>query len=387
MDIGTLEERLKSIQAVDLVSAELSASISNGDSNRTDLLLDTIANTSKISKPSIAILLKKSLDIIEQNNTPLTERIRIYNRLIGWAEKNRRTLLKLDFDIRKIEGLLLMKNYNEALQLISTTVKVLKRADDKLGLVKLYYLESKVFYALKNISRAKSSLTLSKSTATFVYCPPFLQAKIDLLSSMYAADEKEYSISTGYIIEALDGFSLSHDAQMTVLCCRYLLLIKIMNGKAVEIESLMQHKDAFVAHREDPSIRMLCSIGKCVIERDLRKCRDIVDENAELIKSDEFMINHLRSLCDTLIDANILKIIEPYSNINIEYIGNVLNFNLDVIEDRLRKMILDEKIIGDIDQETMCINIQNKEVKKSYRTEAEEILDVLGDTINTILTK
>ncbi|KAH9385159.1 26S proteasome regulatory subunit N6 [Nematocida major] len=387
MNISSLEEKLKSSQAIDLVSSELMSSVLNGTSERTDLLLDTVANTSKISKPSIAILLKKALDVLEQNSAPLPERIRIYNRLIEWAEKNKRSLLKIDFDIRKIEGLLLMGEHNDALRLISETVQVLKKADDKLALVKLYYLESKVFYALKNISKAKSSLTLSKSTATFVYCPPFLQAKIDLLSSMYSADEKEYTISTGYIIEALDGFVLSHDAKMTVLCCRYLILIKIMNGKAAEIESLLQSKDAFVQSRDDECIKILCSIGKCVLDRDLRKCRSIVYENMSLIESDEFLMNHLKSLCDSLIDSNILKIIEPYSNINIEYIGNVLNFSLDVIENRLRRMILDEKIKGDIDQETMCINIQRNEAKKSHRAEAEEILDVLDDTINTILTK
>ncbi|KAI5190393.1 26S proteasome regulatory subunit N6 [Nematocida minor] len=387
MDIGLLEEGLKSPNAVELFTKELMKAITDGDSARTDALFSAVANASTISKPSIAILLKKSLDAIEKNSTPLQERIRIYNKLIEWAEVNRRNLLKIDFDMRKIEGLLLMGKYSEALELISTTAKVLKRADDKLGLVKLFYLESKVFYALKNISKAKSSLTMSKSTATFVYCPSFLQAKIDLLSAMYAADEKEYSISTGYIIEALDGFTLSQDQEMSVLCCRYLILIKIMNNKAVEIESLSQNKPVLQQHKDDACIKMLYEIGKCVLDRDLRKCRDIVDENVKLIESDEFLTNHLRCLCDNLIDSNILKIIEPYSNINIEYIAKVLNFNLDVIEDRLRRMILDEKIKGDIDQETMCINIQKSEDKKSHRAEAEEILNVLEDTISTILTK
>ncbi|KAI5166528.1 26S proteasome regulatory subunit N6 [Nematocida sp. AWRm78] len=387
MDISTLEENLKGTKAVELLSREILNSISQGDTARTDLLFDTVANTSKISKPSIAILLKKSLDGIEKSSTEIEERIRIYNRLIQWAEAHKRNLLKIDFDIRKIEGLFLMKDYEGALDLIRTTVKLLKKADDKLGLVKLFYLESKVFYALKNISKAKSALTLSKSTATFVYCPSFLQAKIDLLSGVYAADEKEYSISAGYIIEAMDGFSLAGDKEMTAQCCRYLILVKILDNKSAEIPSLLQNKVTSSVSKNDQCINMLSSIGKCVINRDLRQCKDIIDKNMTMIEADEFLMNHLISLCDSLIDANILKIIEPYSNINIEHIGNILNFSIEVIEDRIRRMILDEKIKGDIDQETMCINIQRDEVKKNYREEAEEILNVLSDAINTIISK
>lgn len=387
MDIVLLEEGLKSKNALEIFNRELEKAISERDLSRTDVLFDTVTNTTKISKPSIAILLKKSLDTLEKNRTSLYERIRIYDRLIGWAERNRRNLLKIDFNIRKIEALLLLGSYDEALELISETAKVLKRADDKIGLVKLYYLESRVFYMLKNISKAKSSLTQSKSTATFIYCPPYLQAKIDLLSAIYTADEKDYLSATGHIIEALDGFSLSQDQDMALLCCRYLILIKIMDRKADEIESLQQNKTSMTPHKNDQCIKLLCEIGKCVLDRDLRRCKDLVDENMKLIESDEFITNHLRLLCDSLIDSNILKIIEPYSNINIQYIGDALNFSLDIIEDRLRNMILNGRIKGDIDQETMCINIQKTLPSRGHRAEAEEILGVLEDTLNTILTK
>ncbi|EIJ92937.1 uncharacterized protein NEPG_02336 [Nematocida parisii ERTm1] len=112
MDISALEENLKGTKAVELLSREILNSISQGDTARTDLLFDTVANTSKISKPSIAILLKKSLDGIEKSSTEIEERIRIYNRLIQWAEAHKRNLLKIDFDIRKIEGLF----FNEGLR-------------------------------------------------------------------------------------------------------------------------------------------------------------------------------------------------------------------------------------------------------------------------------
>ncbi|KAI5137206.1 26S proteasome regulatory subunit N6 [Nematocida ausubeli] len=386
MDIAALEDKLTSTHALEIFSTELSKSISQGDTNRTDLLIDTASNTKNLSKPSIAILLKSSLDALEKQQINPKERIRIYNRLIDWAQNNKRTLLKIDFDIRKIEGLLQLREYTAALDLIQQTVKLLKRADDKIGLVKLFYLESKVYYALHNISRAKSALTLSKSTATLVYCPSYMQAKIDLLSGVYAADEGEYGISAGYLVEAMDGFILSRDYSMGLICYRYLLLVKVMDGRSGEINSIIVNKGS-VFEEKDPVVDMLCKISTCVVNRDLQGCQKIVDSGSNLLGSDGFLMEHLRALCNSLIDANILKIIEPYSNISIGHIAEVLGFGVDVIEDRVRRMILDEKIRGDIDQETMCINIQKAQDGNNYRKEAQDILGILSETIDTILGK
>lgn len=435
-----ISEELKGKNGVEVFSSELVKSIEEANQSRTNELFDVLIN-SALSKSNIIIVIKKSLDRIERNNSSLYERIRIYDRLIKWSEINRRNLLKTDLEIRKIETLILLSKYTEAIELISSTNKKLKRTDDKLGLVKLYYLESKVFYLLKNLSKAKSSLTISKSTATFIFCPVLLQAKIDLLSSIYAADEKEYSISSNYIIEAIDGFTLSNETGLSILSIRYLILIKILDNKSAEIDSIIDRykikrnkigrasqagdgsnrsgsgPNGSINGVSEPSNRLgssssgsvngsdrlstgssksdrmvtdrvidlLVSISEYVMDRDINKCKELIDSNLELIREDDFLISHLRILCDNLVDANILKIIEAYSSIDIKYIGDRLNFSLEIIEDRIRRMILDEKIKGEIDQETMSINIYRENTGSNHRVEAEEILNVLEDTIETIV--
>ncbi|OAG28872.1 26S proteasome regulatory subunit N6 [Nematocida displodere] len=385
--IETLEEKLTSIESRTMIKEAVSSALRESNIESVHAILDMIANTKKIAKATSAILLKEVLDILEREGIDKHQTISVLDRMIGWSEKNKRNLLKLDFKMRKADTLLALQEYKQCLSLIAETAKVLKQADDKIGLVKLYYLESKVYYELKNLPRAKSALTLSRSTSTLVYCPPFLQAKMDLLNGIYLADEKDYKTSTAYLLEALEGFSLSQNQEMVVQCARYLLLMRIMENKSGEARTLLTHK-LISPHKKDKCLQILGSVNECVSDRNLRECNDIIQKNLHFISNDQFLMNHLVYLCDTLIDSNILKIIEPYSNISIEYIGKTLDFDVPTIENRLRRMILDERIKGTIDQESMCINItQTSSHGKCGQREMGEILSVLSEATVAISQK
>ncbi|KAI5172456.1 26S proteasome regulatory subunit N6 [Nematocida sp. LUAm3] len=383
MDVKALEKVLSEANPMRKISEQVSLSIKHNNPQEIEILLEAIAESKTISKASSSILLKNTLDILEKEGLNKKQTMALYDKMISWASSNKRNLLKLDFKMRKAELLLALSEYKECLSLIDETAKVLKQTDDKLGLVRLYYLESKVYYELKNLPKAKSSLTLARSTLTFVYCPPRLQAKIDLLNGIYLADEREYKTATAHILEALEGFSIAQDKKETVRCGRYLVLMKTMEGKTKEAFATLSHK--FLSpHKSDKCIEMLCKITKCVEERNLKKCNEIIHSGMQDISSDAFLMSHLVYLCDNLIDSNILKIIEPYSTISVQYIGEVLGFDIPTIENRVRRMILDGRIKGNIDQETMCIIIKTQKTKEKQHSSISEVLSVLSDATSVI---
>lgn len=75
----------------------------------------------------------------------------------------------------------------EAAGVIDPILMKVRKADDKLLLVELYLLESKINYRVNNYTKAKASLTASRANANNVYCQPVVMAEIDLMSGILYA--------------------------------------------------------------------------------------------------------------------------------------------------------------------------------------------------------
>ena len=115
----------------------------------------------------------------------------------------------------------------EALSLINNLLRELKRLDDKMILTEVHLLESKVNYALANMPKAKAALTSARTAANSIYCPPLLQAQLDMQSGVLLAEDKDYKTAFSYFFETLEGYS-AQDEPNAVSALKYMLLCKIM---------------------------------------------------------------------------------------------------------------------------------------------------------------
>ena len=101
--------------------------------------------------------------------------------------------------------------------------------DDKMMLVEVQLLESKACYALRNVPKSKAALTSARTTANSIYCPPLLQAALDLQAGILHAEEKDFKTAFSYFVETLEAYS-THDDPKAVLALKYMLLCKIMTA-------------------------------------------------------------------------------------------------------------------------------------------------------------
>lgn len=62
--------------------------------------------------------------------------------------------------------------------------------DDKALLVEVQLLESKTYHALSNLPKARAALTSARTTANAIYCPPKLQAALDMQSGVFALNQQ-----------------------------------------------------------------------------------------------------------------------------------------------------------------------------------------------------
>lgn len=64
--------------------------------------------------------------------------------------------------------------------------------DDKALLVEVQLLESKTYHALSNLPKARAALTSARTTANAIYCPPKLQAALDMQSGVFVLPHQSY---------------------------------------------------------------------------------------------------------------------------------------------------------------------------------------------------
>ena len=76
---------------------------------------------------------------------------------IAWAEAEKRTPLRLHLQNTLAEAYYKVAEYNEALNGIKALLREVKKSDDKLFLVSIFLLESRVQHALQHLPRARVS--------------------------------------------------------------------------------------------------------------------------------------------------------------------------------------------------------------------------------------
>lgn len=68
------------------------------------------------------------------------------------------------------------------------------------------------------------------------------------------------------------------------------------------------------------------------------------------LSADPIIRAHLSALYDTLLEQNLLRIIEPYSRVEIDHVASSVGQPVREVEVKLSQMILDKTLAGVLDQ-------------------------------------
>lgn len=97
---------------------------------------------------------------------------------IEWARAEKRSFLRQRIEMRLSTLLIETEEYQQATQLVNGLLTEVKRLDDKLLLVDVHLIESRLHHLLVNTPKSKAALTAARSAANSVYVPPSLQVRI-----------------------------------------------------------------------------------------------------------------------------------------------------------------------------------------------------------------
>ncbi|XP_055931226.1 26S proteasome non-ATPase regulatory subunit 11-like [Argiope bruennichi] len=338
-----------------------------------------------VSKAKATKLVRTLVDLFLDMEASTGLEVELCLECIEWAKQEKRNYLRQALEARLISLYYDTGKYTEALSLGGVLLKELKKLDDKNLLVEVQLLESKVYHCLTNFPRARAALTAARTTANGIYCPPKLQAALDLQSGiLHAADEKDFKTAFSYFFEAFEGYESVDDAK-AVVSLKYMLLSKIMLGDSDDVLSLTMGKLALKYAGID--VDAMKAIAAASSKRSLAEFQEALKKYKKQLVEDPIIRAHLDALYDTMLEKNLCRIIEPYSKVQLKHVAGVIELPLPTVEKKMSQMILDKKLNGILDQGQGILKIfEVSDSDKTYEA-ALETIHCLEKVVDSIYQK
>ena len=310
--------------------------------------------------------------------------IAVTKSCIEWATSERRGFLRQNLETRLVTLYIAKQSYYEALTLINSLLKELKRLDDKLVLVEVQLLESRVYHALGNVAKGRAALTSARTSAASVYTPPLLQAGLDMQSGKLHAEDKDFNTAFSYFIEALDGYHTQDEPEKATAALQYMLLCKIMLNLVDDVNQLMTSKQA--VKYAGKNLEAMKAVARAHSNRSLEEYERALGDYRHELGSDPFIRNHLRRLYDAMLEQNLIKVIEPFSRVEIAHIAKMVGLDTQQVERKLSQMILDKVIIGVLDQGAGCLIIYDETERDEGYDSALATIEKLSSVVDVLYT-
>ncbi|KAI9852943.1 MAG: 26S proteasome regulatory subunit rpn6 [Thelocarpon superellum] len=339
---------------------------------------------SSFAKAKTAKLVRQLLDLFSTIPNTTDTQISVTKSCIEWAISERRGFLRQNLETRLVSLYMAKQSYYDALNLINSLLKELKRLDDKLVLVEVQLLESRTYHALGNVAKGRAALTSARTSAASVYCPPLLQAGLDMQSGKLHAEDKDFNTAYSYFIEALEGYQSQDEAEKATSALQYMLLCKIMLNLVDDVNTLMTSKAAL--KHGGKALEAMKAVARAHSERSLDAYEKALSDYRHELGSDTFIRHHLRRLYDAMLEQNLIKVIEPFSRVEIAHIAHMVGLDTQQVERKLSQMILDKVIVGVLDQGAGCLIVYDEVERDVGYDAALDTIDKLGTVVDVLYT-
>lgn len=384
------------------------------DANRLAGLLRSLRPFfASIPKAKTAKLVRGLIDLVTEIHGTDDLVVELCLEHIQWANEENRTVLRQRLEFKLAQTWYRLKTFKKALDMISQLIREVKKLDDKPMMVEVHLLESKINHGLSNLSKARASLTAARTAANSIYCPPVLQADLDTVSGILHCEEKDYKTAYSYFFEAFENYnhtvkektvdlhtssdktllapgqadtSLSYKErthlELQVNCLKYMLMCKIMSNVKEDVSTLINGKLAL--RYATPELEAMRAIAAANASSSLKSFQASMHKFAAEIASDSFLHRHLESLYGTLLEQNLLKLIEPYSQVQVSHLAKLIELQAEQIERKLSLMILDKKLAGILDQGTGCLIVFDEQHSDSTYASSLATISEMGKVVDTL---
>lgn len=358
----------------------------------------------KVTKAKCAKVVRQVLDIVcSLAPTAYAMQQEICEKIILWCKREKRSFLRQRVEA-KLAAILFHQNlFGDALELIDRLLSELKKIDDKQLLVETHLMESKIHFGLRNVPKAKAALTASRTCANAIYVAPNLQASIDTMSGTIHTEEGDYNTAHSYFLEAFEQLDQMNEQTQAVPCLKYMMLCRILDSltktlklsakgaigadknATLDVSNLITSRQAVKYAGRD--LEALSAIAKAATQRSLNDFEKVLQEFAAELQQDLLIKHHLHILQEQLLESNLIRIIEPYSCVELQHVADLMELSLAVVEKKLSQMILDGKFQGILDQGKGQLVVYEEGEKDGAMEKGLQVLENMDEVVTTLFER
>lgn len=218
--------------------------------------------------------------------------------------------------------------------------------DHKKGtqLLEVYALEIQMYTATKNTKRLKHLYEKALQVKSAIPHPRIMGVIRECGGKMHMG-ALNFEGAHSDFFEAFKNYDEAGNGRR-IQCLKYLVLANMLALSEIDPFDSPEAKP-YTSNRE---IVSMTSLRGAYTRKDVKEFEQILKQNSESIMGDAFIREHIEELLSRFRSQVLLKLIQPYTIIEIPYAANALNIEVQELEDLLVSLIIDGRINGKIDQ-------------------------------------
>ncbi|CCH42279.1 26S proteasome non-ATPase regulatory subunit [Wickerhamomyces ciferrii] len=341
---------------------------------------------SSFAKSKAAKTIRYLIDLYDKIPNSTEAQIAALKDSIEWSVKEKRSFLNQSLRLRLANVHYEKKQeYQAALAIINALLREFKKLDDKPSLVEVQLLEAKVYHSLRNLAKARAALTSARTSANAIYCPTLTQAELDNMSGILHAEDKDYKTAYSYFYEAFESYNTQDDEKNSIKVLKYMLLSKIMLNLINDVKQIMTSK--YASKYVSKEIDAMKAISQAYDNRSLKEFEQALVVYGKELSSDPIIKSHFNALYDQLLEQNLVKLIEPFSVVEVNHISKMIGLDIKQVEGKLSQMILDEVFYGVLDQGNGWLYIYDKPKVDATYDSSLELINHMSNVVELLYEK
>mmetsp|Transcript_6044 Transcript_6044/g.12312 ORF Transcript_6044/g.12312 Transcript_6044/m.12312 type:complete len:437 (-) Transcript_6044:212-1522(-) len=267
-----------------------------------------------------------------------------------WFKTNLK-LCKLWFD---------MKEFARMTRMLKTLHRSCQREDgsddQKKGtqLLEVYAIEIQMYTEQKNTKKLKQLYQRALSIKSAIPHPRIMGIIRECGGKMHMAERMWAHAHTDFF-EAFRNYDEA-GAQRRIQCLKYLVLANMLMESEVNPFDAQEAKP----YKSDPEILAMTNLVSAYQRNQIGEFERILKSNRRTIMDDPFIRNYIEDLLKNIRTQVLLKLIRPYTRIRIPFISQELNIPEKDVEALLVSLILDNRVLGHIDQVNQLLELGDK---------------------------